>query len=157
AVAAVRHERQDHAVAGLHHGDALAHALHGAGALVAEHGRHGDGRLAFLEVQVAAADTGRAYLDEDLAVLGRVQLDGLDRVRLVDVVEHSGGDAHWVSCRPGVGPAQLSRDAAPTEDRGVVGQASSSQSNHTGWFFLYQASTSRILACLSGDSTISLI
>src|SRR6185503_10546998 len=76
--------------------DALADRLHGARALVAEHRGNRDGRLALLEVQVAAADAGGADLDEDLAALGRVELHRLERVRFVDGVEHGGGDAHGV-------------------------------------------------------------
>jgi hypothetical protein len=105
AVPAVGHEAQDHAVARLDQAHALADRLHGAGALVAHHRGHGDARLALLEVQVAPADAGGAHLDEDLTALGRVQLDRLDRVGLVDGVEHGGSDAHD-SLPPGsaVGP-----------------------------------------------------
>src|SRR5436190_12912006 len=105
AVAAVGHEAQDDAVAGLDHRHALADRLHGARALVAEHGGQRDRGLALLEMQVAAAHPGRSHPDQHLATLGRVELDGLDRVGLVDVVEYGGARAHGVLL-----PGKLSRD-----------------------------------------------
>ena len=50
AMPAVGHEAQDDAVAGLDHRDALADRLHGARALVAEHGGERDRGLALLEM-----------------------------------------------------------------------------------------------------------
>ena len=94
AVTAVWHEAQDDPVARLDHGHALAHRFHGARALVAEHGGQGDGRLALLEVQIAPADAGGAHLHQHLAPLRRIELHRLERVGLVDIVEHGSGDAH---------------------------------------------------------------
>src|SRR5215468_170702 len=101
AVAAVWHKAEDDPVARLDHGHAVPHRFHDARALVAEHGGHCDGRLALLEVQVAPAHAGGPDLHQHLTALGRIELDGLDRVGLVHVVEDGCGDAHWGASRPG--------------------------------------------------------
>ena len=54
---------------------------------MAEDGGHGDAGFALLEVEVAAADAGGTDLDEHLAALGGVKLDGFERVGLLDLAD----------------------------------------------------------------------
>src|SRR5581483_7304092 len=100
-------------------GDAFAHPLDDAAALVPQHRGQGDGGLALLEVQVAAAHAGGAHADQHLAALRRIELDRLDGVGLVDVVEDGGGDAHGGSFRAGDAPYTMEAMAERLADRAV--------------------------------------
>ena len=79
AAAAVGDEGEDHPVARRDPCDALAHVEDGSGALVAQDCGELDPLVAVHEVEVAAADSGRAHLNVDLVGLGRVQLHLFNR------------------------------------------------------------------------------
>src|SRR5581483_6705306 len=96
AVAALRHPRDDHVVAGLEVGDAFADLLDHAGALVAQHDRAGRHQRAALHRQVGVAHARRAHTHLDLARVRRVDLDVVsDLEGLVEPGEDGG------SCEPG--------------------------------------------------------
>src|SRR5256885_16523111 len=85
-------EARYHVIAGPQRRDVGADHLHDAGALVAEH----DGPierpapLAVDDVQVAVADAGGRRAHQDLAARRLVDLDGLDRERLLPPGEECG-------------------------------------------------------------------
>ena len=94
ALAAGRDEGQHDVVAGGDAGDARADLLDDAGALVAADDREGDGDVAGDEVGVGVAQPGGGQLDEDLLLLGRVELDLLDAPLLAEAPQHGGLDLH---------------------------------------------------------------
>src|SRR5690349_20144203 len=99
ADAAVRDERQDHVVAGLHPGHARPDLLDDPGALVAEH--HGQPRreIAFRDVHVGAAQARVGVADQNLAVLRAVQVELFDLDALAGFVYDSGLSLHRRSLR----------------------------------------------------------
>ena len=60
-------------------GTSLPTSMHGAGALVAEHGAGHDADVAVLEREVGVAHAARAELDHDVTRAGRRRLEVLDR------------------------------------------------------------------------------
>src|SRR5438128_926220 len=89
-------EARHHVIAGAQRRDVGADRLHDAGTLVAEH----DGAierpaaLAVDHVQVAVADAGGRRAYQDLAARRLVDLDGLDRERLVRLAKDRGLHLH---------------------------------------------------------------
>ena len=77
-----RDEAEHDVVARGQAGHTGTHLLDHAGALVAADDGKGDGHVAGEQVLVGVAHARRRQLDEDLALLGRVELDGLDAPRL---------------------------------------------------------------------------
>ena len=75
-------EAQHHVVAGGQAGDAGTHFLDHPGALVSADDGEGHGHVAGEQVLVGMAHARCRQLDEDLALLRRVELDGLDAPRL---------------------------------------------------------------------------
>ena len=78
AVAAVGDERADDVVAGLDPGDARADLLDDARALVAEHHRQPGLEVAVGDVHVGVAQARVGVADQDLALLGPVEVELLD-------------------------------------------------------------------------------
>ena len=90
AMAAVRHEREDDAVAGGDAGHAIADLFDDGGAFVAEHGGLGDYGVAAHIVEVAAADAGGGDADADLICLRGVEIDLLNAEGLIRFHENGG-------------------------------------------------------------------
>ncbi len=84
-------------VARLDLGDARADLHHDAGRLVARHHRQLHLGEALGVAQVAVAVAGVRVLDEGFARLGRIELEFLDAVALVDLPEDGGFDLHVLS------------------------------------------------------------
>jgi hypothetical protein len=93
-VPAGRDEAEHDVVAGLQPRDALADLLDDAGALVAADDGQRERQVAGHQVLVGVAHTRRRHLDEDLALLGRVELDLLDAPILADHPEDGGLRLH---------------------------------------------------------------
>ncbi len=119
ADAAVRDERADDMVTGLHPGHARPNLLDDPGALVAEHHRQ-----ACLEVPVRDVDVGMAQArvqvaDQDLAVLRAVQVELLDLDALARLVDDGCLGLHRLSFGFGDPPNSSSQATAcstvPTE------------------------------------------
>jgi len=96
AAAAEAGEACDDMIASLHGGHVRSHRLDDPRALVAEHDRpaHVVARGAVDHVQIAVAHARRHRADEHLAARRLIDLDRLDRHRLVDPVKHRGADLH---------------------------------------------------------------
>jgi hypothetical protein len=94
AVAAGGDEAEDHPVAGGEPGDARADLLDDPRALVPADHRQRNGQVAGDHVLVGMAQAAAADGDEDLPLLGRVELDLLNRPFLVQVPQHRGASLH---------------------------------------------------------------
>jgi len=94
ADAAVRDERQDHVVTGLHARHARPDLLDDPRALVAEHHRQPRREIAVRDVDVGVAQARVGVADEDLAFPRPVQVQLLDLDALAGLVDDSGLGLH---------------------------------------------------------------
>jgi hypothetical protein len=95
ALAALRREQRDHAVAGLHVAHALADSLHDPGTLVTEHRRGIAGRVrAGSRVHVGVADAARLEADQHLARPGLSEIDLGGVQRRPELLQDRGTDLH---------------------------------------------------------------
>src|ERR1051325_3064001 len=96
AAAAKPGETGDDMVARAHGRDIGADRLDHAGAFVAEHDRPVEREAADAvdDVEIAVADPGRDGAHQDLAADGLIDIDRLDRQRLLDFAEYGGFDLH---------------------------------------------------------------
>src|SRR5207245_404212 len=97
AMTAARVPRADDVITGSHQRHAGADGLHQAGALVAEHDRHGIDELTLDHLEVGVAETAGPELHQHVVGPERLQRQTLDDEGLADLVEHGGperGGAH---------------------------------------------------------------
>src|SRR5580704_13403940 len=104
ADAAVRDEREDHVVTGLHAGHARPDLLDDPGTFVAQH--HGQPRreIAVRDVDVGVAQARVGVADQNLTVLGAVQVELLDLDALTRLVDDSSLGLHRRSFGSGSSP-----------------------------------------------------
>src|SRR5262249_34377746 len=88
---------EHHVVAWLEGRDVLADLLDDPGTLVPEHDRRGERQLHLLHGQVGVAHAARGELHHDLVGTRRLQLQRIDRERLVEVVEYCASYHRWVA------------------------------------------------------------
>src|SRR4029079_18670151 len=99
--AAVRDERADHVVPGLHPRHARADLLDDPGPLVPEHHRQPGLQVAVGDVHVGVAQSCVGVADQHLAVLRLVELQLLDLDRLAGLVHNGCAGLHGASWRCG--------------------------------------------------------
>jgi len=83
-------------IARAHRGDVGADRFDDAGAFMAQHERaiQGEAAIAVHDMQIAVADAGGNGAHQHLAGARRVDVDGLDGERFVDLAKYRGVDLH---------------------------------------------------------------